>query len=716
MTTSRPLILAGAAHLRRTGWLAALTVLLSLLVIPHGEPARADAPWVTGHARHAGNDYPYPTGNPNTTAQDPWHEYYGQCDSFGAWKVYENLSNSTAPPDAAAADISPVDQFHFWATGAYVGDGKALNADAWKQQAQSMGYVVDDIPTPGAIAWWPNGADDPKDGLAAADWAHGAIPNSPTGHVGYVTDVYPDGSITVEQYNMRENARYSVVHMAWHQGYSDDSYGLARYDFPWPGGFVHIADGPEPGAAMPPEPNPGVVSYEGHPADPLPPTVAYPGDGRSDVDLAGADYPGTDHGWYTDAGHGYVGQMLWTNTHPGAEDSTVSWHPRLTAYTCYQVDAYVPDQWSNSHAALYTVYDQHFGSSLVPVDENDTTNGWVELGVFQARDDGLLPVKLTDQGPAGAQVAADAMRYVPRGDCSGAVRASETIDFANGGAFLHGDPYPGTIDGWYASAGNGQQGNQYYTYTNGMTPSGSATWNASVIPNACYKLFAFVPGNHANSYQAMYTVSAAAGAPTVSLNLTAYTNNLAGLGTYRATAAGNIGVILTDQSPASGDAYVTADTISFVHTPCPATVLGPVYPSLTVGPGSPLAQFTLAKDWYNSFGHGDLGYEKWTNGNGTTAQSKATWTFSGLPVNKTYSVCAYIPDDHATNTQAHYQGFRGTSGSATFTSLINQDLVNGWQFLGTLNTGSSTSLRIVLDDTGGGYTAADAMRLTTGSC
>lgn len=685
-------------------------------------PAGSNASWIVGHAQHAGDDYPYETvgqfGHQNE-GTDAWNEYYGQCDSFAAWKVYENLSTAPQHPTTAVpavgwkpgdASVSAVNQFAAWAPGA----GPGGNADVWSTQAQNWGATVDNTPTPGAIAWWPNAVTDPQDGNPP-DPVHG-IPGSSTGHVGYVTDVYPDGSITVEGYNMRENGEYSVVHMNYNTGYTDNSFGLANFNIPWPGGFIHLGDGPAPGVPSPPEPAPGVVQA----TYPTQVTVLGPGDGRGDFTVTGNAYPGTTHGWYTDAGHGEIGQELWTNTHPGPSDSTATWSPHLTASRCYEVDAFVPDQWSNSDAALYIVADQQFGSSLVPVNENDTTDDWVPLGIFQAQSsNGTLPVTLTDQGPGTGQIAADAMRYIPQATCSGLVRTSQTIDYSNG-TTLGGQPYPGTINGWYSSSPNGQIGNQYYTYTNGPIPSGSAAWTALMIPNACYELYAYVPGNHANDYQALYKIySAGSGNPIVSVDENAYTNAFAGLGTYRASASGQLTVILTDQSLANGDAFVSADTMSFVHTTCPQTVLGAGYPALTEGPGSPLSQFSLTSDWYNRFEHGDLGYEKWTNTNGTnTPVSTATWTFTALPTGTNYDVCAYIPDNYANNTAAHYQGYQGTSTSPAFIDSLNQANATGWTYIGLLSTGSATSLHVTLDDTGsaGTYTAADAIRLTTGSC
>jgi len=45
---------------------------------------------VVGHAQHAGNDYPYETLGQfehQNQGTDAWNEFYGQCDSFTAWKA-----------------------------------------------------------------------------------------------------------------------------------------------------------------------------------------------------------------------------------------------------------------------------------------------------------------------------------------------------------------------------------------------------------------------------------------------------------------------------------------------------------------------------------------------------------------------------------------------------------------------------------------------------
>jgi hypothetical protein len=659
--------------------------------------------FTVGHARNAGNDYPYDGLGvyDHQALTDPWHEYDGQCDSFAAWKVYENLGGAARadPATIPNASFAPADSRSISPIVGYAGAGAPSSnwgdARDWGAKAQSSHYAVDDRPSPGSIAWWSSTGT-----------------GMPVGHVGYVTDVYPDGSVTIEGYNLRANGQYSTIHMG-RAGADDTSFGLAAWHVVWPSGFIHIGD-TAANISGPPQPSPS-------PGYRYPHNTYGPGDAAPTFSLSGSPYPSTVDGWYSDAGHGLLGRMLWTNTHEGAADSTASWSPALAGNQCYQVDVFVPDNWSNNAAALYSVTDAHFGTSLVPVDENTTTNDWVELGVFQAGG-GTIPVRLTDQGAETGQVAADGVRFVRQPSCSGLVRASQTVGYGSG-LSLAGTSFPGTTNGWYASPGAGQLGSQYYTYTNGLVASSYATWSASLIPNACYELFAYVPDNHANDLQALYTIGTGAGNPNVSIDENAYTNAFAGLGTYRSTSGGTISVILTDQSLATGDAYVAADTLSFVHVNCPSAVEGADYPALTAGPGSPLQNFSLGSDWYNRFGHGYRGYEKWTNTHGSTAVSTATWTLAGLPPNTTYSVCMFIPDNYANNPSAHYRGYAGgvtnpAPATPTFTTLLNQANLTGWTFLGVLNSTTAGRLSVVLDDTGptGTYTAADALRLTTGTC
>lgn len=689
---------------------------IAFLLVPPLPPA---SPWRTGHAAHAGDDYPYETlgqfGH-SSEGTDAWNEFYGQCDSFAAWKVYENLAGAAAQPPPGSipaagwtpsnAGISPVNQFTWGPNG-----GKYGNADVWASKFASLGYAVDGIPAPGAIAYWPNAVTDPQDGN----------PPNPMdglgsfGHVGYVTDVYPDGSVNVESYNMRDNGEYSVVHFKYLESYTDNSFGLGNISIPWPAAFIHVADGAA-NQNYPTEPtDPGVV-FAGYPgttgtynAQNGQPglVIAGPNDGANDFSLAGSAYPGTVHGWYSDAGHGEVGQMLWTNTHKGAADSTATWNPALTAAACYRVDAFVPDNWSNNDAALYTVVDQYFGRTMVPVDENQTTNDWVELGVFKADNtSGRLPVTLTDQGSGTGQVAADALRYIEQPDCNGVVRTSQTATY-NDRLALSGS-------GWTLDSGRGQLGDSYYVST-GTSAGATANWSVYVTPNACYEIMAYVPDGHSDSYQAQYTVHAADGTPNVSVDENAYTNNFASLGTYRADGSGFLEVVLNNTDTTTAN-FVAADTMSFVNIACPAALQGATYPAGTIGPASGLPGFSLGSDWYNRFGHGDLGYEKWTNTHGSTPVSTATWSFTGLASLTCYNLSAFIPDNYANNPNANYQIQTATGGP--YPATINQNTATGWTYLAHIATGRGTTMTVTLDDTGptGTYTAADAISVTQAAC
>lgn len=654
------------------------------------EIARLLSTYTVGHARYAGNDYPY-DGLGQFEHQgltDAWHEYDGQCDSFAAWKVYETLGG-TARADAAtipAAGFSPADRGISPVVG-YAGAGAPASnwgdARDWGRVATANNWPVDNRPSPGSIAWW----NDQGTGM-------------PVGHVGYVTDVYPDGSITVESYNLRANGQYSTIHLT-PGGTDDTSFHLPAWHVVWPTGFVHIGD---VAATMTPTPQPApAVAFH------YPHNTYGPGDGGS-FSLAGATAgDGDNHGWYTRTGHGDIGQELWTNSHPGAADSTATWSPPLAASQCYEVDAFVPDNYSNNAAALYTVTDQHFGTSLVPINENLTTNDYSELGVFQARPDGTLPVTLTDQGASGGYVAADGMRFVRQPDCTGATRTSQTVDRANGMTLAGTTFGDGDTNGWYPMPGHGQRGNGVWTNSGGTATSSSATWNPTLQPNTCYQLQAYVPDQHSNNYQAAYQVHAGGGTPTVTVNENAFTNGFAALGTYRSDGSGHLSVVLTDQGTAA--TFVTADTMSFIRVGCPSAVQGPTYPALTAGPGSPLTQFSVVSDWYNQFGHGDLGYEKWTHTNGASPVSVASWNFTGLVANACYAVDAFVPDNYANNTQAKYQAH---TSSGSLTTVVNQANTTGWTSLGVLLPGGDGKLTVTLDDTGpvGTYTAADAVRLT----
>jgi len=653
--------------------------------------------WVIGHAQHAGNDYPYETIGQfehQNEGTDAWNEYYGQCDSFAAWKTYENRAGSNVQHPGIVpapgwtpsnASINPVNQFT-WG-----------NADVWASKWQALGYTVDTVPAPGAIAYWPNAVTDPQDGNPP-DSVHGI---GEFGHLAYVTDVYTDGSITIEQYNMRDNGEYSIAHMAFGQGYTDNSFGQGNFSVPWPKYFIHVNNGPAPGAASPAEPGPGVVQ------------ATYP----SQVKVIGPGSSGqfaTGNVWYTQPGHGELGTEMYTHTNGPAAVSTATWTPSgLAASACYQVDAFVPDNYSDNPTAIYTVTDAT-GTSYAAVNENVQTNDWSELGVFKTNSSGGgLSVRLDDRGNTNLFVAADAMRFWRQPSCGGEGDVSPI--------FMPTSHY----GSWTTWPGHGFFGTEQYTTTTGTSTSDhSATWTPGhLLPYGCYDVSLYVPDNYSDNPGALYYSNDAYYSvfyPQIDEN--AYTNQFAWIGTFQAYSDGTLPVELFNEGP-SGE-YVAADAIAYTLNPhCMAengavNAFGSVYTSSIIGPGSGPPNFSTTNDWYNQIGHGYANHQLWTHTNGTTPVSTATWTFYGT-ANACYTATAFIPiNSYANNTNASYTfdtqvGVIGTQ--------INQATTAGWtQFQGNpkITTGSNGQIIVNLNDTGpvGTYTAADAISFTQTAC
>ncbi|HEY4853597.1 MAG TPA: CHAP domain-containing protein [Streptosporangiaceae bacterium] len=668
------------------GW----TAMVSFSVDPCGSaappgpgPGPTPTGWVVGHAAHAGNDYPYEGLGlfERHEGTDPWNEFYGQCDSFAAWKVYENLAGSNAQhppyrPDKGwaptNAGISPV--FGNADPSRPTPSGKLTwpNAMDWGRVAAQANYRVDGNPSPGSIAYWTMGQ---------------------FGHVAYVTDVYPNGTIRVEGYNLRLNGEYSTLVMdttgAW-----DSSFGYPAYHVNWPDGFVHIGDG----SAGPPQTYPATTSY---------PQGTY-GPGSPEFSLAGSAYPGSVHGWYTRAGHGLIGDEQWTNTNgTSTPNSTATWAPTLAASACYAISVFVPDNYANG-VAHYTVTGAQTWVPQ-PVNQESYTNAWVPLGVFQADSGGHLKLMVSDVGPAGFYIAADAAQYVPA-SCHGIGPIGTTIDpSAPAGEFtLYGSAYPGSDHGWYTSPGHGLYGNERWTHSNGATPDSSADWMVQLNASQCYAVSAYIPDTYANAL-ASYTVFDANGPHSATIDQSVWTNQFVSLGTYHADANGFLSVSVSDAGQTGY--YVAADAMQFLPTQdCGAggPTGSPGYPQSTFGPGSP--QFSTYNWWATQSGHGLIGKEMWTHTNGSAVDSRALWVPHLVP-NGCYTISAYVPDNYANNPQTHYTVMDANS-SGTSVIVNQQNYTNGYALLGNFRAQPDGSLDVLLTDVGpaGYYVAADAMQ------
>ncbi|MCW2931023.1 MAG: hypothetical protein JWM19_1985, partial [Actinomycetia bacterium] len=649
--------------------------------------------WAAGHAVNAGNDYPYETlGQFNNTQDgtDAWNEFYGQCDSFAAWKVYENLAGAAAqhPGSVPApgwtpsnASVSPVNQFTWGPNG-----GKYGNADVWATKFAALGYTVDTVPTPGAIAYWPNAVTDPQDGNPP-DAARGM---GEFGHVAFVSDVYPDGSITVQGYNMRENGEYSAAHMPFGQGYTDTGFNQGSFSVPWPKYFIHVADGPS-GAASPSEPANGMVQA-GNPSQVL---VIGPGSPSSQFT--------TGNVWYNDPGHGEIGKEEYTHTNGPTAVSTATWTAPVTASACYRVDALVPDQYSDNPTAIYTVTDE-VGTHTAAVNENDYTSDWAELGVYQASTAGQITVRLDDRGNTGLYVAADAMRFWPQ-SCS-----------------AYGDAAPVTMatsanGTWSVLSGHGFFGTEQYATTSGSvtTENKWADYSVGVLPNTCYEISAYVPDNYSDTPAARYQVQDAHYGnfyPQVDEN--GFTSQFASLGIFRSTGSGTLWVELGNEAPAG--LYVAADALAFVVDPGCAGLPSRATPAgaTLVGLNDNSAWFSTTGNWNSGIGHGFFNHDLWipTTTSGTPS-STATWN-AFLKANACYNVSAWIPNNyHADNTQASYQvmTWNGANGAGGPFGTVNQNSYgDAWAPIGRVTT-QTGEVSVTLGNTGNSssYTAADEL-------
>jgi putative chitinase len=130
-----------------------------------------------------GDDYPFPDAPvPPLYMEmvDYWNFYCRECTSFVAWRMNQlgvDFTNGMSGPNGPPPDGDPV----------------YGNGEHWAAHAQTLGFLVDNTPSVGAIAHYdPNvsGAGD-------------------LGHVAYVAQVNGDGTIVIEEYNWAPAYGYS---------------------------------------------------------------------------------------------------------------------------------------------------------------------------------------------------------------------------------------------------------------------------------------------------------------------------------------------------------------------------------------------------------------------------------------------------------------------------------------------------------------------------
>ena len=132
-------------------------------------------------ASASGDDYPYRTDTTNSS--DQWGFTKRQCVSFAAWRLAQHkhpLTNSTQN----------------WG-----------NASHWDDAARARGVTVSTRPKVGSVAQWNAG----ERSTYYADGGIGTFTAGSYGHVAYVTYVYGDNSVRIEQYNVSGNRSYAVM-------------------------------------------------------------------------------------------------------------------------------------------------------------------------------------------------------------------------------------------------------------------------------------------------------------------------------------------------------------------------------------------------------------------------------------------------------------------------------------------------------------------------
>ena len=155
-------------------WLALPALLGALLTTAVAAPP----------AQAAGDDYPYRADT--TQSSDPWGFTKRQCVSFAAWELKQH--------------------------GTTVSNGSQHwgNARDWDEAARRLGRTVTTRPKVGAVAQWNAGE---RSTYYPDGGGTGTVTAGSYGHVAYVTNVYADGSVRVEQYNMFGNRAFSAMHL-----------------------------------------------------------------------------------------------------------------------------------------------------------------------------------------------------------------------------------------------------------------------------------------------------------------------------------------------------------------------------------------------------------------------------------------------------------------------------------------------------------------------
>lgn len=134
-------------------------------------------------AQASGNAYPYRNATTNTS--DPWGFTKRQCVSFAAWELaahHHAIRNST----------------QHWG-----------NAYSWDNVARARHKVITTRPKVGAVAQWNANERSTYRTSSGTGWFRAGS----FGHVAYVTAVYGDATVRIEQYNLNGNRSFSTMRL-----------------------------------------------------------------------------------------------------------------------------------------------------------------------------------------------------------------------------------------------------------------------------------------------------------------------------------------------------------------------------------------------------------------------------------------------------------------------------------------------------------------------
>jgi surface antigen len=138
-------------------------------------------PLLVSPASASGDDYPYRADRVNRA--DRWGFTTRQCVSFAAWRL--------------AQRHHPISNASGWGS-----------AYRWDNVAHARGVTITGRPKVGAIAQW-NAYE--RSAYYSPTGGVGSFRAGGYGHVAYVSGVYGDGSVRVEQYNVAGTRTYSAM-------------------------------------------------------------------------------------------------------------------------------------------------------------------------------------------------------------------------------------------------------------------------------------------------------------------------------------------------------------------------------------------------------------------------------------------------------------------------------------------------------------------------